>query len=240
MPQHGYTYTPEYTDGVDGSSEFTGNGTLQHTSSKYAGQHFEGVYQVNDLTGEETLDIDESDYQQDADYQPDNDAEYAAAVLETYPQLPQALQWVAETMDPDLVAAYNEAVDQMDFDEFMPLVEQIMETYYAEFGYEPQSSDEDEVSDDEVDDSPVDQEEVDSAFENLQNQELLGDEAAYEFMEAAVEAKMNNDDCLSDALQLTAQFHRGVVEPTEAITEMMDKYSMQELRRIYRLMTQEG
>lgn len=237
MPTQGYTFTPEYTSDEAGNPQFTGEGTLAPSASRFAGQSFEGVYHEDELTGERQYLIEESDYQQDEDWQPDIDAQYEEAIAELYPQLPQALEWMSETLPQELIDDYNQAVDENDYDTLMPLLEELMESYYEQVGDELQDV---EQTDPFEDDSPIDQEEVDLALDNLQQQDVLGEETAYEFMQAAVEAQENGDVVLRDALAATASYHRGEADATELITDMMDKYDMKDLRRVYRMMTQEN
>ena len=175
--------------------------------------------------------LDEFDYEQDADFEPSLEDDYAEAVQEVYPDIQDALQWASYNLSPEQIADYNQMVDSGDPDAYMELLENIYEQYEEARGlfgtddsdaYEPEDDEEIEVTD----------EDYNNVVEDLQAAEPQGQEAAMPFLEAAVSSQGVNP-LYSDWMAATARFHAGEIDWNDALDEMTAKYSISDLAKMY-------
>lgn len=216
------SFTPSYEEDATGQQVFTGNGTL---STNGRAGIYETPYEEDQLTGDRRYLIEEQDFQQDAEYQPTED--YADTVLEVYPDLPDALAWAANNLDPITAQSFNEAVDGGDPDDYMPLLEALLEEYYASEGIE-----DDDDSDAYEPEEDVSEEELNEVVSELAESEPLGQQVAMPYLEMAVQYQSSHP-CLSDICALTARFHNNEIEYGEAMDSLVAKYPLSELKKYY-------
>ena len=211
------TYTPDVEVGDDGVEFYDFNaGELINRSG---GQSYEHPYVIDEETGERQYLIEDFDLQQDEDYEPSVADEYLSAITELYPDLEEAKQYALEHWHPDLIAEFDAAVESDNLDHFVPMLEELMEEYRAQYG-EPEQAFE------------VSQEEFDEAIAPLLEQEPGGIEAAYEWAYQASEYQDANP-CYSAVCAATAAFHDGSMDAEEAIASVLDNYSLEEVIPIY-------
>lgn len=213
------TYSPGLVENELGEQQYDlNNGTLQ--VGRAGGEH-QTPFTEDDETGERRYLIEETDLMQDQDYREDPDETYLQAVIETYPQIHDALAWAKTELSPQFIKDFNEAMNDGEPDDFMPFVEQLMEEYSEATAVEVQLPD---------------QQQINEAIDKLTSTEPGGTEQAMEWMQLAVEAQ-ESDPILSEAAHLTAQVHRGELPSSQAIQMMVEKYPMIELQRIYTQLT---
>lgn len=213
---------PVYSDSGDGQPELQ-DFEIQHAHS---GGEVEQEFTF-DQYGNAQFEFDEEAYDsEDGESVTD---EYADSVLDAFPDLPNALAWAAATLDADTVQGFNEAVDSGDPDEYMPLLEALMEDFMESDEFEPQET---ETDSDEIE---VSDEEVNAVVEEMQESEPMGQEFALPYLEAAVNSQGTNP-LYSDWCAATARFHSGEIDWEDAMDEMTSKYSMSDLAKMYHYM----
>ena len=131
------TYTPDVEVGDDGVEFYDFNGG--ELINRSGGQSYEHPYVIDQETGERQYLIEETDLQQDEDYEPIARDEYLTAIAELYPDLEEAKQYALENWHPDLIAEFDAAVESDNLDYFVPMLEELMEEYRAQYG-EPEQA----------------------------------------------------------------------------------------------------
>ena len=219
------TFTPGISIGADGQEHYdVENGTLTSRS----GFQSEDVVSYNEATGETNILITEEDLQQDADYTPDITEEYLSSVLEAYPNLEEAQNWAFNNWTDQQVEDFNKAVNTGEPSEMMPKIEQLMEEFY---NAEPEVAS--------VEEEPTNEitaEAIVEAYDTLNQQEPEGLESAYEWMNAASQAKDAGDEVMADVLSLTAEFHRGNITAEEAFQQALERHPTDKLAAVYQQM----
>ena len=215
-----YTFTPEVND--DGSYDVE-NGSL---SSGHRGGTIEPSFFEDEVSGERHYQITEEDLQQDADYVADIEDDYITAIHELHPNLALAQEFAADNWLAEDLQTFNNLMDVGELDEIMEAIEKLMEEFDAS-GFAPVEA---------VEEPAVEQEEFDEAVSQLLDEEPQGDELAYEWMNAAVEFQQTNPVFSAVAAQ-TAAFHRNEVTQSEAISKLLERYTIAELAPIYKHLT---
>ncbi|WP_156957137.1 hypothetical protein [Synechococcus sp. KORDI-49] len=219
MPNRPMTFSPSIND--DGTYDVN-NGSV---SVGRSGGSYESPYQEDEATGQRQYLIEERDLQQDEDYQPDNDAEYVIALTQAYPDLMDALAYARDNKSPEYILDFNNKIDSGDYGNYVPLIEELVEEYRSQSSVAP-------VEEELTDAENVSQDEIDSAVDYLNSQESGGDEVALSWMEQAVEYKESNPIFSAIAHQ-TARFHRGEIDQSQAIGELLERYSPAQLKPYY-------
>ena len=160
-------------------------------------------------------------------YEPQSaDDMYIDTLHEAYPQLQDALQWASTYYPQDVLEQYNQWIEEGNFDEAMPFLEQLMEAFGSadfdpsEYEYEDDSDDEGEYE--------VTQEMADQVVNELRAMEPLGMEAAQPWMELASQYDDAGMEIYSDMSQLVANFHAGNIDAQSAMEYMVENYSEEE------------
>ena len=220
MPNKAYTFTPEVND--DGSYDVE-NGNL---STGYRGGTIEPSFFEDEVSGERHYQITEQDLQQDADYVADIEDDYITAIHELHPNLALAQQFAADNWLAEDLQTFNNLMDVGELDEIMEAIEKLMEEFEAS-GFAPVEA---------VEEPEVQQEEFDDAISQLLEEEPQGNEMAFDWMNAAVEFQQTNPVYSAVAAQ-TAAFHRNEVTQSEAISNLLERYTIAELAPIYKHLT---
>lgn len=220
MPNKAYTFTPEVND--DGSYDVE-NGNL---STGYRGGTIEPSFFEDEVSGERHYQITEQDLQQDADYVADIEDDYITAIHELHPNLALAQQFAADNWLAEDLQTFNNLMDVGELDEIMEAIEKLMEEFDAS-GFAPVEA---------VEEPEVQQEEFDDAISQLLEEEPQGNEMAFDWMNAAVEFQQTNPVYSAVAAQ-TAAFHRNEVTQSEAISNLLERYTIAELAPIYKHLT---
>ncbi|MDC0325913.1 hypothetical protein OAL60_00575 [bacterium] len=226
MPQTPMTVNPVYYESDDGQEQLA-DFEIQHAHQ--GGQVEQQI--VYDDYGNPHYQIEEEE--SFSDEEPSGFDEYADVVAEAYPMLPDALSWAAVNLDPETSQRFNEAVDSGDPDEFMPLIEALMEDFY-----ESEGLDQDDY---ETEDEPeeVTEEELGQVIQEMANSEPLGQEAAMPYLQAAIDSQGSNP-LYSDWMAMTAQFHNSEISYEEAWGRMTEKYQLSDLKQMYQYLNQNG
>lgn len=159
-----------------------------------------------------------------------NEEEYTAALLESNPEIPKALDYALDHAPQGFIDEYNAAVDAGNLDKIHQMLELMLKEYH-EFSpvdepIEDEPGDDSVAMDDEVSDA-----DFSDAVDGLNNAEAGGTEVAYTFLEAA---EQSEDPLYKDFCMATASFHRGEVSSDEAINTIINKYGMKEAARMYK------
>ena len=219
MPNCAMTYSPAVND--DGTYDVD-NG---YVSVGRSGGQYETAYIENDETGERQYLIEEQDLQLDGDYQLSVDEEYQQAIREVYPDIQDALEYALHNKTQEWIIDFNNKIDGGNFDEYVPLIEELMEEYRLTV---PAPVDEEELTD-----APeVTQEEIDAVIEPMLEAEPEGVESAYNWLQPAEEYQSSNP-VYSTVCSATAPFHDGSISAQEAISSVMENYPMDEEIQIY-------
>ena len=226
MPQQPMTVSPIYQESEDGQQQLA-DFEIQHAHQ--GGQVAQEVYY--DDYGNAHYRVEEEETF--SEEEPSGLDSYSDAVIETYPQLPDALQWAASNLDPHQSQQFNEAVASGDPSQFMPLVEALMEDYLESNGL-----DEEEYEQEETEEEDVTEQELGEVFTEMSEAEPQGQEAAMPYLQAAIESQSSNP-LYSDWMALTAQFHNGEIDYEEAWGQMTDKYELTDLKKMYQHFNQQ-
>ena len=218
------TFSPSIND--DG----TYNVDAGSVSVGRAGGSYDTPYLEDETTGQRQYLIEQQDLQQDGDYEPDNDAEYVIAITQAYPDLMDALAYARDTKSPEYITDFNNKIDSGDYGAYVPLIEELVEEFRSVTGGAF-------VEDEPTDAEDVSQDEIDTAIDYLNSQEIGGDEVAYGWMEQAVEYQQSHP-IYSAIAEQTARFHRGEINQSEAIQELLERYSPAQLKPYYEQLTQ--
>ena len=216
-----YTYTPAVNG--DGSYDVS-NGTL--TSGRGGGQ-VDAVFEENEVTGERQYLITQQDEQTDLDYQKSNEEDYLLAIHELYPNIQEMLAFGKNFYPPEHIISFNEAINGDDDAEMWRYLEQLDQDYKEN---NPDYSSVEQVEE------VVAQEQIDNAVDGLMSMEAEGNEVAYAWMEQAVEIQDSNPIYSAIAAQ-TARFHRGEIDASQAISEMLERYTPAQLAPYYQQLT---
>ncbi len=220
---------PVFSESEDGSEQLT---DFQINQAHQGGEVEQRV--VIDEYGNAGYYVEEEE--SFSDEEPSGFDEYADVVAEAYPMLPDALSWAAVNLDPEQSQQFNAAVDSGDPDEFMPLIEALMEDYLESTGLGDDQYQEEETEEDESED--VTEEELGQVFTEMSEAQALGQEAAMPYLQAAIDSQGSNP-LYSDWCRLTAQFHNGEIEYEQAWEEMTNKYSLPQLKKMYTYINQQ-
>ena len=215
-----YTFTPEVND--DGSYDVE-NGSI---SSGHRGGTYEVPFIEDEVSGERHYQITEEALQQDEDYVSDIDDDYIVAIHELYPNLSLAQEFAADNWTEQDLQTFNNLMDVGELGEIMEAIEKLMEDFDAS-GFAPVEAEEE---------PEVEQKEFDDAVSQLLEEEPLGNETAFEWLNAAVEFQETNPVFSAVAAQ-TAAFHRGEISQSEAISSLLERYTIAELAPIYKHLT---
>ena len=216
---------PVYSESDDGSEQLADfqinqshqGGEVEHrvVYDDYGNAHYQIEEEEESFSGEEPSGFDE----------------YADVVAEAYPMLPDALSWAAVNLDPETSQRFNEAVDSGDPDEFMPLIEALMEDFY-----ESEGLDEDDY---ETEPDDVTEEELGQVIQEMSESEPQGQEVAMGYLQAAIDSQGTNP-LYSDWMAKTAQFHNGEIDYESAWQQMTDKYQLADLKEMYHYLNNNG
>ena len=88
----------------------------------------------------------------------------------------------------------------------------------------------------EIEEPEVQQEEFDDAISQLLEEEPQGNEMAFDWMNAAVEFQ-NTNPVFSAVAAQTAAFHRNEISQSEAISNLLERYTIAQLAPIYKHLT---
>lgn len=214
------TFTPDIVVGEDGREHLSVETGTLHTRQGFQGID---VVEYDELTNEQRLLLDENDYSLDEDYETPLDEEYTEAIFEAYPDLENALMWAEGEYTADEIAAYDAAMGTGEPSQMMPLIEALLEDYTEAMETGAEYVEEQE--------EPITEEQVFEAFEEANQTEPAGMETAYSWMEYAEATQ--GDEVMSAVAQLTAEFHAGNITAEDAYASALEKYDINELRRVY-------
>jgi hypothetical protein len=151
----------------------------------------------------------------------DPEEEYVSALHELYPDLADAIIWAETEMSHEFIDGYNTAVDNDDLGRLYGYIEQLLELYNA-------PSDEDEGSSNESYEEElgldVSDEQISDEVTSLIDAEPQGEEFAYQYEEAATAWLANGYEVEAAILEMTNQFHRGVIDAETAISQVINAY----------------
>ena len=215
-----YTFTPGVNN--DGSYDAE-NGSL---SSGHRGGAVEPSFIEDEVSGERHYQITEEELQQDEDYDADIDDDYISAIHDLYPNLSLAQEFAAANWRDEDLQEFNNLMDVGELGEIMEAIEKLMDDFEVS-GFAPEEQ---------IEEPEVQQEEFDDAISELLAEEPQGDELAYEWMNAAVEFQ-DTSPVFSAVAAQTAAFHRNEISQSEAISNLLERYSIAELAPIYKHLT---
>ena len=153
-----------------------------------------------------------------------NEDEYVQALLESDSRIPLALEWGKSALPAELIADFNDIINTGDIAEINENLDWLL-TQYSE------ANPVEEV--DEVE--PVTDDQFQEAYSGLIEQEPQGTELAFQYLQAA---EQSEDPVYRDVAMATAEFHRGQMTAEEAINVVLERHSIDDAARIYRIMTQ--
>ena len=223
MPNRAMTFSPGVND--DG----TYNIDAGFVSVGRSGGQYETPYHENQETGERQYLIEEQDFQSDGDYMPTVDEEYQQAIQEVYPDIQDALQYALHNKLHDWIIDFNNKIDGGDFDEYVPLIEELMEEYRSTIAAP--------VDELETDAPEVSEEEIDAVIEPMLEAEPEGMETAYSWLQAAEQHQTSNP-VYSAVCAATASFHDGSMSADEAISTVLENHPLDEVIQIYQYLFQ--
>lgn len=134
------------------------------------------------------------------------------AVHELYPDLDGILDYAIAQYGDEITQMYDDAIDSDDW----ATVHNFLEQWSEEFR-------QDQTPD-------VDYEEVQQELNQLVETEAEGLETAFELLQ---QAEQTDNPIESEMLQMASAFHKGDVSAEDAIQQMLGKYPLEELTRIY-------
>jgi hypothetical protein len=173
---------------------------------------------------------------------------YWQAVADLYPDTYQALEWAADNVSKELIADYNNALDNDDRREVNRLLDRIVGDYreaLQTFPEEPtEGFEEDEVVDeleeysgtleeeyDALDEA--DKEVVDAAIDDLIASEPLGDEVSAQWQDAVYAYQEAGDEVGAAVCAAVAAVHDGSVSQQDAISYIISNFPMKDVVRAY-------
>ena len=187
----------------------------------------------------------------DEDSEEFSEETYWQAVANLYPDTYQALEWAADNVPKELIADYNNAIDNDDRLEANKLLERIVGDY-REASESPPQSPTDGLEDDEaVDDleqysgtleeeyDALDEDDraaVDVALDDLIGSEPLGDGVSAQWQDAVYAYQEAGDDVGAAVCAAVAAVHDGSVTQQEAISYIISNFPMKDVVRAYRQM----
>ena len=188
---------------------------------------------------------------QDEDSEEFSEDTYWQAVANLYPDTYQALEWAADNVPKELIADYNNAIDNDDRREANRLLERIVGDYREAVESPPQSptdSLEDEEGVDDLEEysgtleeeyDALDEDDraaVDVALDDLIGSEPLGDGVSAQWQEAVYAYQEAGDDVGAAVCAAVAAVHDGSVTQQEAISYIISNFPMKDVVRAYRQM----
>lgn len=219
------TFSPSVND--DG----TYNTDAGYVSYGCSGGQYDTPYHEDEVTGERQYLIQTEDLQQDGDFQPSVDEEYQQAIREVYPDINNALEYALHNKTEEWILDFNSKIDGGNFDEYVPLIEELMEEYRLTV-----SAPVDEM---ETDAADVTQEEIDAVIEPMLEAEPEGLESAYNWLQAAEEYQDTNP-VYSAVCSATAAFHNNQMTAEEAISSVLENHPLEEVIEIYQYLSNQN
>ena len=235
MPQHGITVTPVVQEGDDGEHIVDFN--VNQGGRTAIGR--DGV-----LRGYE------DDFTEDSEgrsvYEPylgpdelaespvvgfDGDS-YIDTLLDSDSRISPALEWSVDNMDPSFIDAYNNAVDAGDLDTMHQYLDIILKQFVESGGADQLQTETDESEEEQ----PLTEEEevqFNDVLETLSEQEPLGQEAAYQWLESS-EQWSQADPCVAAICYATASYHNGDATYEEAIDYVSSQFTERQAARAYK------
>lgn len=168
--------------------------------------------------------------------------EYIGALLESNPVISDAIAWGTDNLPQEWLDQYNQQIDSGSLDDLHEALEWLLQQY-AEHGNVAEVKDESEEEESEdltFDDlSEEEKEAVELVVSDLYVQEPQGTETADKWQYAAQEAEESGDTPYALVAAVTAAFHQGKMTSEEAVSYCIENVPMQELARVYTLLTEE-
>jgi hypothetical protein len=158
--------------------------------------------------------------------------DYYSTLIESDSRIPAAIQWSATNLPPELIAEFNQSIDDEDIDTTQRILEYILENFPDDYIPEDEYTEEDDY---EI--TEEDRQVVDAITEQLVEQPALGEEVAETWQEIVYQAEQAGDDCLAGVSAATAAYHNGDVTAEEAIQFVFANYDIQDIARVYRQIT---
>lgn len=221
----GYTVNPVFSTDEAGSEEYVSDFSVQTRPQLRNGMAPDAdTYFAEDEQGRFVFQEDDFSEEPDDGIRFDEDA-YIEALLESEPDLQDSLQWAQSALPQEMIAEFNDAINNGDIDEINKQLEWLL-TLYREENAEA-------FEDAEVE--PITDEDFQEAYAGLTEQEPQGTELAFQYLQAA---EQSDDPVYRDVAMATAEFHRGQMTAEEAINAVLERHSIEDAARIYLMMTQ--
>ena len=133
-------------------------------------------------------------------------------------------------LDKSLYDKFEAAIDAGNITQFHELFELFQQAYLQSDEAVQQAEEEPQEELEEVSDRDFAE-----AVETLNQTEAAGTEVAYQWLQAA---EQSNDAVYQSVAMMTARFHRGEVSSQEAVNELMAKYTLRQLSKVYKQIMQ--
>jgi hypothetical protein len=168
----------------------------------------------------ENVSIDEGEYSLD---------QYYETLAVSDERIPGAIQWAADNLPPDLIQAYNDALDADDVDTVQQYLEYILEQYSEQ----DTEQDTEQVEEEDILLTEEEEQVVQAITEQLAEEPPLGEEAADEWQSVSEQAAASGDQTYADIAALTSSYHAGQISAEEAINWVFQNHSIQDIARVY-------
>ena len=172
-----------------------------------------------------------------------DESEYIGALLDSLPvDYNLVIAWAEENLSEEILELYNARIDSDNLDDLNEAVQAMVEEYLSSNQeLEAEEVLEDEESEDLTFDdlSEEEKEAVELVVSDLYEQEPQGTMTADEWQYAAQEAQESGDTPYAVVAAVTAAFHQGKMTSEEAVSYCIENIPMQELARVYKLLTEE-
>ena len=237
----GMTITPGLTYDKNGQEVADLENMDISTGNNLHWKDYQADIRYNPSTDEMMLD-EEFDSDPDA---PQNyasgDDQIVSSIQEIYPNYQEMVQFASQQYPQEVIDAYNEALDNGDWDNVFPLLEEMASLYEQASTEEVASADEAQVSDYFTNDDlesileDVSDQDIQQTFNDIQQAVPEGKELAITWLQAAHDG-FHNPLC-RDMCEAFARFHNCEADQDELLSELQSNYSDQDLIAMYYYLT---
>lgn len=159
--------------------------------------------------------------------------DYYETLAQSDPRIPNALQWAAGNLPDELIAEYNQAIDNDSFDDINRILEYILEQYpEGEATEEYTEEDSEELTEE-------DQAVIQAVADQLAQNPPLGDDVADEWDSAAQDAANSGDATYAAIASATAAYHAGSIDAETAINWVLENHDLRDVARVYQYLNQQ-
>jgi len=155
--------------------------------------------------------------------------QYFDAVIESKPNVREALEWAAGHYPEDFTEKYNKALHGNDLDTFNEYLDKIVNDFEASGEKVEVSEEEPKELEDEL--SAEDTKLFDNIVSQALSEEPQGEEQADKVDNLAREYLAKGNECGAAILAANAAFDRGSMTAEQAIEYVIDNYDIQEIKK---------